>query len=455
MASISQSQKIDHVALLRYWLNEPHKLGHILGYDKLSPLHGEWIKHFYQYAKFGVLQAHRGSYKTTCGIVAMTLLFLCNPEMRLLIVRKKDTLASAILLSIQKHFETNDILRLYKFSRWNITSAKTGIWSSERTNFSFKKTVTLETSMTAAGVGASITGAHFDYIWADDIVTIEDRYSPAAREWAKAYFRELNNLIDPLGQTRLSGTPWHEEDVFSTIDESYFEGRRFPVGTVPMPEDEFAEIMARKARLPYAEWCCNYELRHVLDQDTIGAFLSVSHWNCQYCVAFIDPSFSDRNGTDFTCVAVVGVDKTGLLIFTGMILQKSIADQGVRRQTLDFLDRFHPVETVIEAQLQPSSNVFFLDIMKSEEQRYAIKNFWSIKHQSRNKHERISTIIIGNKPDMRILEGTQQEFALQVSRYYKNAAHDDAPDALAGAIETLGTSPIVAEYAAAIKVLKR
>jgi hypothetical protein len=449
------NQKINHVTLLDEWLNEPHKLGHLLGYEKLTPLHGEWIKIFIRYAKFDVLQAHRGSYKTTCGIVAMVLLFLCSPATRLLIVRKNSSLASDVLKTIQKHFETNDILRLYVFSRWNIVDAKTNIWSSERTMFSFKKTVTPEASITAAGVGASITGAHFDYIWSDDIVTIEDRYSPAAREWAKAYFRELDNLIDPLGQTRLSGTPWHEEDVFSTIEEKYFEGRRFPVGTVQMPEDELIEIMARKERLPYAEWCCNYELRHVLDQDTIGAFLSISHWSCQYCVAFIDPSFSDRTGTDFTCVAVVGVDKTGLLTFTGMILQKSIGDREVRRQTLDFLDRFHPIETVIEAQLQPSSNVFFLDIMKTEERAYAVKNLWSIKHQSRNKHERISTIIIGNKPDMRILEGTQQEFSLQVSRYYKNAAHDDAPDALAGAIETLGTSPIVAEYSNAIRMLRR
>ncbi|HPG60129.1 MAG TPA: hypothetical protein PKW98_20110, partial [Candidatus Wallbacteria bacterium] len=127
-------------------------------------------------------------------------------------MRKTKELSSDVLKTIQKHFETNDVLRLYMFSRWNIVDAKTAVWSSERTTFSFKKTVTPEPSMTAAGVGTSIVGAHFDYIWPDDIVTIEDRYSPAAREWAKAYFRELDNLIDPLGQTRLSGTPWHEED---------------------------------------------------------------------------------------------------------------------------------------------------------------------------------------------------------------------------------------------------
>jgi len=426
----------------------------MLGYDKLSPQHGEWIKHFYQYAKFGVLQAHRGSYKTTCGIVGMVLLFLCNPAMRLLIVRKNLSLASDVLKTIQRHFETNDILRLYTFSRWNMTDAKTTVWSSERTTFAFKRTVTPEPSITAAGVGASITGAHFDYIWPDDIVTIEDRYSPAAREWAKACFRELNNLIDPLGQTRLSGTPWHEQDVFSTIEEKYFEGWRFPVGTVTMPDDELIEIRARKDRLPYAEWCCNYELRHVQDTDTLGAFDTVDTWDCQYCVAFIDPSFSDKTDTDATAVSVVGVNKRGWILFTGMKLPKSISDEATRITILDFFQRFTPVESVIESQLADTS-IFFIDAFRASERRYTIKNLWTVKRQYRNKHERIAATVIANKPEMRLLEGTQADYALEVARYYKGAPHDDCPDSLAGAIEHLATSPIVAEYAAAIKILRR
>ena len=452
------SQKINHVSLLDEWLTEPHKFGHILGYEKLTPLHGEWIKIFYKYRKFDVLQAHRGSYKTTCGVVAMVLLFLCNPNMRLLIVRKNMSLASDILKTIQRHFETNDVLRLYMFSRWGITDAKTGVWSSERTTFAFKKTVTPEPSITAAGVGASITGAHFDYIWTDDIETIEDRYSAAAREWAKAYFRELDNLIDPLGQTRLSGTPWHEQAVFSTIDEKFFEGRRFPVGAVPLPEAELAEILARKERLPYAEWCCNYELRHVQDNDTIGAFETAAAWECQYCVAFIDPSFSDKTDTDATTVAIVGVTKTGKILFTGLKLPKSISDEPTRITILEFLDRFTPIETVVETQLSDTGRVFFLDAFKATERklpRLKVKNLWNTKHQSRNKHERIAATVIANKPDMMILDGTQQEFSLGVSRYYKGVAHDDEADAVAGALEHLATSPIVAEYSAAVKMLAR
>ena len=436
------------------WLENPHEFGRLLGYEKLTPLHGEWIKIFLQYKRFDVLQAHRGSYKTTCGIVAMILLFLCFPSMRLLIVRKNGDLASSVLTTIQKHFVTNDLLRLYMFSRWGITDASTRVWSSERTTFAFKKTVTPEPSIQAAGIGASIVGSHFDYIWPDDIVTIEDRYSPAERTWTNAYFRELENLIDPLGQTRLSGTPWHEEDVFSTIDAKYFEGRQFPFGTVDLPEEELKEIAARKERLPYAEWACNYELKHVQDNDTLGAFATADVWDCMYSVAFIDPSFSDKTDTDSTAVSVVGVSKGGQILFSGMKLPKSISDEATRMEILNFLSRFNPIESVIESQLAETS-IFFIDAFRSSERDNAIKNLWTIKRQFRNKHERIAATVIANKPDMRILSGTQAEYSLEVSRYYKGAAHDDCPDSLAGAIDHLATSPIVAEYSAAITTLAR
>jgi hypothetical protein len=448
------NQKIDHAKLLRAWLSEPHKFGHLLGYTKLTPRHGDWIKIFLKYNRFDVLQAFRGSYKSTCGVVAMTLLFLCFPDMRLLIVRKTGDLASDILKTIQRHFETNDILRLYMFSRWNITDVKTKIWSSERTQFAFKKTITPQPSLMAVGVGASITGGHFDYIWTDDISTIDDRYSPAERRWTISYFRELENLIDPLGQTRLSGTPWHEDDVFSIIDEKYFMDRRFPFGTVDLPPDELVEIAARKDRLPYAEWCCNYELRHVQDNDTLGAFLTTDEWNCQYCVAFIDPSFSDKTDTDSTAVSVVGVSKGGQILFTGMKLPKSISDNQTRLEILNFFARFLPIESVIESQLAETS-IFFIDAFRASEASFPIKNLWTIKRQFRNKHERIAATVYANKPDMRIFSGTQAEYTLEVSRYYKGAPRDDCPDSLAGAIEHLATSPIVAEYSNAIKMLAR
>jgi len=186
--------------------------------------------------------------------------------------------------------------------------------------------------------------------------------------------------------------------------------------------------------------------------DMIGAFQSVPTWDCQYCVAAIDPSFSDRAGTDSTAVGIVGISN-GLLVFTGMLWPKSISDPQTRREMLDFISLYTPIETVLESQLSDSS-LFMLDALKRDEAIYPIKNLWSIKHQSRDKHSRIMSTIGVQKSMMRILEGTQQNFSLEVSRYRKDVEHDDAPDVLALACETLGTSSIVAEYSKAFNILK-
>src|SRR4030042_1675979 len=81
--------------------------------------------------------------------------------------------------------------------------------------------------------------------------------------------------------------------------------------------------------------------------EQIGSFQSVSTWDSQYCVAFIDPSFSNRTGTDSTSIAIIGASKD-YLIFTGMLFEKSIADQETRRHLLEFLNIYTPIETVLE-----------------------------------------------------------------------------------------------------------
>lgn len=190
----------------------------------------------------------------------------------------------------------------------------------------------------------------------------------------------------------------------------------------------------------------------VFSNEQIGAFQSVPEWKCQYSVAFLDPSFSNKVGSDSTALAIVGV-QDNLLVFTGMSFPKSIADPQTRKEMLDFLNIYTPIETVLESQLADSS-VFFLDVFKKEEFPYEIKNLWTVKHQSRNKHERIMGTIAVQKANMRILEGTQQAFSLEVSRYHKDAERDDCPDAVAGACEALATSEIISEYVKALNIIR-
>jgi hypothetical protein len=454
---------INWISALDEWLEKPEEFGHLLGFKKLTKIHGEWIRIFLKAYKQGgieTLQAHRGSFKTTCGIVALVLLFLCYPEIRILITRKKMDMAADVVKAIQNIFENNGAIRLFLKSRWGLDSAKTDVWSSEKTKFSFKKNITVNPSLTAAGVGGSITGSHFDYIWADDISTVIDRFSVAERRNTRVYWRELEKVVEPSGVRFLSGTPWHIDDVNAEVPEELFEGRRFPFGTVDLPAEDIAIIQKMKEKAysglsPLSEWCANYELRHVADKDTLGCFPTVETWGCEYCTAFLDSSFSDSADTDSTAVSVVGVRSDGTIVFTGAKYPKSIADYETRKSVILFLDRFNPVESLFESQLADASVFLIAPFQEMEnELQVKIKNLWTVKRQHRNKHERIMATISAHRERIKMLTGTQQEFSIEVVRYSKHAEHDDAPDSLAGAIENLGTSPIIAEFAAAVGILR-
>lgn len=444
--------EFDWAAALDDWLAEPHKFGHLLGFEKLNVEHDQWINLFLRVPHGGrdVLMAHRNSYKTTCGLVALTLLFLLYPELRVLIVRKTDTYAAEVVIALQKIFLHNPVVRMFLVSRWKCYSAQTREWSQEKTVFAFKRRVSVQPSLTAAGIGGSITGAHFDYIWLDDIVTKEDRYSGAERERTKAFVYETANVIEPTGSIMITGTPWHSDDFFSVLPSAMFEGRKFPIGTINIPEITPEWVAQKKREMTPSLWAANYELAHIFSDDVIGAFESDATWDCEYCVAFIDSSFSNKKSTDSTAVSIVGVTKRGpdrVFLFTGKNFPKSIADPETQRGVLMLVAKFKPIDTCLESQLADATEIFFT-ALRDAEKRYTPgwRSNWTKKHQSAAKAERIATHVSANKYKLRALEGTDPGYLAEIANYNKFAEHDDAPDSLAGALELWQTSPSVAQY---------
>lgn len=445
----------DWAAALDDWLAEPHKFGHILGFEKLTHEHDAWINYFLRVPQGGVevLQAHRNSYKTTCGLVALVLLFLLYPELRVLVVRKNDTLAAKVAIALQKIFTTNGVVRAFLYVRFGIETAKTNEWSESKTVFAFKKRVTIEPSLTIAGIKGSITGAHFDYIWSDDIVAREDAESDAEREATKNFVHELINLIEPTGSRMFTGTPWHEEDAFSILKATTGEPiKKYPIRSIQIPDIDEAWIEREQKSMPVWKWAANYELQHVADTETIGAIDFIPEFTAKYFVAFIDPSFSNKKHSDRCAVSIVGFaqrpgSKETRIEFTGKQWEKSISHPDVRRELLLFLDKFKPIETCLESQLSDST-IQFIEPFKIAENLMglAVKNNWSWKHQTGDKHTRIETHVHGNKFRLVALESTDPVFMAFVTRYHKNARVKDPADSLAGSIELYQTSKSLQDY---------
>ena len=67
---------------LQYLLRQPVALGHRLGYDRLREFpHGVWMREMLSGTRDLTLQAHRGSYKTTCLCIVLAVLAIACPPL--------------------------------------------------------------------------------------------------------------------------------------------------------------------------------------------------------------------------------------------------------------------------------------------------------------------------------------------------------------------------------------
>ena len=75
---------------LRILLEHPEQIGIGVGFADLTPMHGEWIREMINGTEDYTLQAHRGSYKSSCLAVAIALLMILRPNRNIIFLRKTD-----------------------------------------------------------------------------------------------------------------------------------------------------------------------------------------------------------------------------------------------------------------------------------------------------------------------------------------------------------------------------
>ena len=81
----------DITEILAFFLEHPDELGRRVGFRDLTPLHGEWIREMIHGKEDYTLQAHRGSYKSSCLAVAISILMILRPRRNIIFLRKTDS----------------------------------------------------------------------------------------------------------------------------------------------------------------------------------------------------------------------------------------------------------------------------------------------------------------------------------------------------------------------------
>lgn len=402
------------IALIR---DNPYKIGHLLGFTKLTELHNGWIRSMIRRTGDETLQAFRGSYKTTCVSLALSLIILVDPDAKTLFMRKTDNdckevigQVKKILLNPRMNYLCNIIygknLTLVKATATEITTNLTGDMRGT-------------SQLVGLGTGGSLTGKHFDRIFTDDIVNVEDRVSKAERDHTKLVYQELQNIKNRGGRIFNTGTPWHKDDAFTLMPNPVKVDCYHSNGLIT-PE----QIEEIKSHMTASLFAANYELRHIAAEDVIfdnpktGADPAL----VEQGVPHIDAAYHGEDYSAFTIVRKSG----GKYYVYGRLWRKHIDD----------------VEDSIIA-LRKAFNAGKIHCEDNGDKGYLAKSLRkkgervSPYHESMNKYLKITSYLKDVWADVIFVKGTDQAYIDQICDYNEEAEHDDAPDSLASVIRLL------------------
>lgn len=398
--------------LLQMIKDEPYRLGHFVGFDRLTELHNRWLKLFLFSTEDITLLGHRGSYKTTVISLFLAIHLIIKPRERVILFRKTDTDVQAILNQVVKILRTGCFQRLV-YEIYGISLALLKSTASEiHTNLCTDNMG--QSQILALGIGTSITGKHADIVITDDIVNVSDRISRAEREKTKLAYQELQNVRNRGGRFINTGTPWHKDDAISTLMPNIIRYDCYSTGLMSK-----AQIQAVRDSMSPSLFSANYELKHIADAD---ALFTDANWIdddtlLEGGVGHIDASYGGADGTAYTAINRL---PDGRIIATGKLWQRHVDDCIAEIMALQTQYKLGPI------YMENNADKGYL-AAHIEEMGQPVFTY----HESMNKYIKISSFLRKEWNRIYWTEGTDPEYIDQILDYNINAEHDDAPDSVA------------------------
>lgn len=403
-------------AAIAILLNEPVKIGYAVGFDKLTALHNRWIIDMIRGTQDKTLQAHRGSYKTTCVSIALACIFVLLPNKKTLFLRKTDADVKEVIRQVRNILLSapmQEAARLIHGKDMVLTTQTASELSSNLPGDS-KGT----SQLVAMGINGSITGKHFDRIFTDDIVNVQDRTSKAERDRTKIVYQELQNIRNRGGRIFITGTPWHKEDCFSLMPNI----ERHDCYSTGLISKEQLQII--REAMTASLFAANYELRHIASDDVIftspqtGADPALAEQG----ICHIDASYGGEDGTAFTICRKSG----GKYYIYGRLWQKHVDDC---------------LPEII--RLRKAFNAGIIYCERNADKGYLAKTLREkgeradTYHEKTNKFVKITSYLKSEWKNVVFIAGTDAEYINQICDYTENAEHDDAPDSAASIVRKL------------------
>lgn len=403
-------------AAIAILLNEPVKIGYAVGFDKLTALHNRWIIEMIRGTQDKTLQAHRGSYKTTCVSIALACIFVLLPNKKTLFLRKTDADVKEVIRQVRNILLSPPMQEAARLIHGKDMVLITQTASELSSNLPGDSKGTSQ--LVAMGINGSITGKHFDRIFTDDIVNVQDRTSKAERDRTKIVYQELQNIRNRGGRIFNTGTPWHKEDCFSLMPNI----ERHDCYSTGLISKEQLQII--REAMTASLFAANYELRHIASDDVIftspqtGADPALAEQG----ICHIDASYGGEDGTAFTVCKKSG----GKYYIYGRLWQKHVDDC---------------LPEII--RLRKAFNAGIIYCERNADKGYLAKALRDkgeradTYHEKTNKFVKITSYLKSEWKNVVFVAGTDQEYINQICDYTENAEHDDAPDSAASIVRKL------------------
>ena len=395
---------------------KPYKLGHLLGFKKLTELHNNWIVDMLIGKEDKTLQAHRGSYKTTCVSIVLALIIILLPKLKTLFIRKTDDDVKEVISQVKKILKSQQVKYFVKciygvdlrLTKQNATEINTNLSAD------IKGT----SQLVGMGTGSSLTGKHFDRIFTDDIVNLQDRTSKAERDRIKGIYQELHNVKNRGGRIYNTGTPWHKDDAFSIMPKP----ETWDCYSTGLIDD--AELEEIRGKMTASLFSANYELKHIADEDVIftSPQTGAEPHLVEQGLCHTDAAYGGEDYTAFT----IARKYNGKIYVYGRLWHKHIDD--VQDEIKRLISQFNGGVMYCE-------NNGDKGYLGKEFRRKGVRV--SIYHENMNKFIKITSYLKACWRDVVFVAGTDEEYINQICDYNENAEHDDAPDSLASLIRKM------------------
>jgi hypothetical protein len=399
--------------LIAYFLENPDDFGRRVGFKDLTDLHREWMWEMVNGTEDYTLQAHRGSYKSSCLAVAIAMLLIFRPRGNIIFLRKTDSDVAEMMGMVGKILRkqlVGDLVSRYYHKPLIITSESsshlsTNLWESPMG----------APQLLGLGIRSSITGKHAWYVITDDICNKDDRESRAERERTKIQYDELQNIRNKGGRIINLGTPWHKEDVFTKMPNIH-KYDCYKTGLIS--KEQLEQLRMSMAPSLFA---ANYELKHIASTEVIFSTpprFTEDPGKLRDGIAHIDAAYGGSDYTAFTC-GQRDWDHDIIYLY-GKIWHK-------------------PVDQVIDEIIEESRRLMCEPIKceRNGDKGFLVREllergiYASGYDEHMNKFVKIATFLKKWWPKIIFLEGTDREYIDQILDYTENAEHDDAPDSAA------------------------